>query len=686
MRRLLSNACIILLFAGQSCMKEYDSLPGKAEDDVSVRLSLTLANTPSKSSFCPEELDKISDINVWIYQEGVLIRDYSFYCSMPGSGSLDVSFPSRHSRYNLYLLANAGEIEAPDSEKDIGNVKAVFTDYSSFSQKGFPMAGRLPSFLPSGSGHATLCRLVGRYDIQARFSPGNRISYTFLSGKMKSCARAVRPFGNLAGMDGYASRAVSKEEIIEEGDALSSEDIATLNSGGVVTLYYLENCQGELLPGNTSRFGKSAEAIDMASGEPGRSGLCSFLELCCKAVTPTATYESVYYRAFLGRNDCSDFSIVRNTFCPYLLDVVSTLVSEYPWFVEPDNPEITGTLCFADTRYTGETAPEAYKNSTVDNRFRPFRKVDSFWMMKGFTAYYYIYRSNPEIDYVISIDKAGETDPCITYKTSTLDEHFTALRIDTSMPLTKDGTNAKAAFILRSTDGLIRDTMTVGVLGQPPSLKILYDSGTGQLVAETENPMNLMFYVNISGTLYGSSSKNIRFTVGGLSDISSGGFNVDSGEYILSDRSIYPLPKCSSFKQVLDAMTATQKAVPSGLVGNISIKYDSPNEYRLLPLDTGIPLRLNQELTVTDGNYCGAGTDMGICTPPYYFRRHYNLSSGNADPGPYSGKYYPAISMSIYDGSKYTEKWDTEAALFYTKTDYGMLFKTWPASLGFSDF
>ena len=335
----------VLLLAGTSCGKVDEPRHHVEKRGVRVEFSLGIRKPACRSSFCPDELDRITDINVWVYQAGVLLEDYSFYEYVEDGSPLEIVFPSVHSEYDIYLLANMGCTEGPALESDIGDACASLDSYASFREKGFPMAGTVMGFSPSGNGNATLSRLVGRYDIRAYRNPSNtKADYTFLSGKMKSCAAAIRPFASMGDGGGYSSRVLSAGELLSEGDVLSADDIARLNEGRTVTLYYLENCQGLLLPDNDTQYGKSAEAVAEATGDPSRAALCSFLELECRAVTPTATYESVTYRAYLGRDATSDFSVERNSVTSLVLDVASNLIAANGWFVEPGTPEINAHI------------------------------------------------------------------------------------------------------------------------------------------------------------------------------------------------------------------------------------------------------------------------------------------------------------------------------------------------------
>ncbi|MBQ3711298.1 MAG: DUF4906 domain-containing protein [Bacteroidales bacterium] len=635
-----------VLAAGISCTRTALEGPDRLPGGVEVRFSLERSEPPSRSSFCPEQLDAISDINVWIYQEGVLLPDYSFHTELGANAQVPIVFPSLHASYNIYFLANMGEVAGPTLEEGIGDVAAAVDSYASFTERGFPMAGTVLAYSPSGSGSVSLSRLVGRFDITAYDNPANtRISYTFLSGKMKACARVIRPFGTLQGEARYASRAEAAVEVIAEGDSLSAADIASLNAGGTVSLYYLENCQGQLLPENDSQWGKSADAIAQATGDPSLADLCSYLELTCRAETPTATYPSVIYRAYLGRDATGDFSVVRNTVNPLRLDMASELIASEDWFVEPSEPDITGRLCFADTRFTSYTCPSAYQTNTDANEYRrPFRTVSSIFLMYGFDALYYVYRSNPKTKYTIRSDISSTAAPFVSYQASEIDDNFTAILISTSRqpdgpalsygsgtysnvyhymfpsysfyrnPYTSETENVN--FYIESYDGLLRDTLTVKVLKRLPSAKLEYSSSSGQLMCRFSNPLGLKIYTHISGSIEGSvsykpngtafasktSTRKVVFTKSWDAFSSAYGYaNVcpaikyadnSSSSYTSAGTAskfsdcfdcIWNLTGWDSYTKLNGSNGYNKHAHPTSMEIRLIIQYDSPCIYRLLP-------------------------------------------------------------------------------------------------------
>jgi|GEM_PF-1341985 len=423
MKRILLLLSVLL--AGFSCERADETpaapvqgVPGRGTA-FTLRLECCSGEPPVRSSFAPAEPDRIGDLNVWLYRDGCLFPEYSFYTDDFYGSDVQILFPDVNARYDIYFLANAGEVEAPGREEDIGGASVTVAGYSSFVEGGFPMAGALLDYSPREGTVLQLEKLVGRYDIQIYRNPANtKVSYTFTSGRMKACAGTVRPFADAEGTGGFSSRALSGADLLAQGDMLTAADIAALNAGETVTLYYLENCQGRLLPGNAEARGKNAAAVAAATGDPSRADLCSYLELTCSAVTPTVTYPSVTYRAYLGRDMTGDFSVVRGTFSRLTLDVVSDRITECDWFVEPGLGTVTGKLLFTET--------DPFSGLTLANAASLFESRDvaptsgivsdpSFYLQSNLKKIYYVYCSNPAMDYTVTPSAASNVSPYVSY-------------------------------------------------------------------------------------------------------------------------------------------------------------------------------------------------------------------------------------------------------------------------------
>lgn len=523
---LISTFTLLLAF---SCarMEELANMKVYADDDpVTCDFTLEVENplVETKATYMPSTLNKITNVNVWIYRDGTLLSDYSFYKSDYASDPhLPMMFPSASASYNVYLFANVGQKTAPANEANIGTVSFSVNDYSSFINNGFPMANSVLNYTPSGGQSISIKRLVGVYYISLAQS-SDKITWEVTGGRVCNVPKVVRPFGTLEGFEGYASKIENASEKLSSGDLLSSGDISSLNGGGSVTLYYLENCQGQLLPGNTDYRLKKLDAPEFS----GIKDFCTYLQLDCSAVTPTATYSNIHYNFYLGEDATTDFSVRRSTQHAFSLQLSSDIIStEEEWFIEPDDPIKTGILCFADTRYTSSTCPSGYQSNTNEDEYRrPYRKVSKIYAMKGLKSLYYIYRSDPQIRYTITTNETSRANPRISLKAQEVDDHFVALligsNVDFSTATTYETVNGRRAYYenaypytrnpyesetsntkiyITSYDGLLKDSLLVQCLDRKPSLRFTYTNNgwssdviSGAFQYKVSNPLGLRIY------------------------------------------------------------------------------------------------------------------------------------------------------------------------------------------------
>ena len=489
-----------VLLAGLSCERA-DEVPGalpggRTVDGQAFTLRLTCGpEAPAaRSSFAPADPGRICGLNVWLYRDGCLFPEDSFYTDDFYGSDLRLLVPDVNGRYDIYFLANAGEVDAPGREENIGDASFTVAGYSAFVDGGFPMAGALLDYRPEEGTVLQLEKLVGRYDISIYRNPANtKAEYTFTSGKMMACAGTVRPFAAEEGDGRFASRALSQADLLAQGDVLTAEDIAALNAGEAVTLYYLENCQGNLLPGNTDPRGKNADAVAAATGDAQRAALCSYLELTCSVVTPTISYPSATYRAFLGRDMTSDFSVVRGTSSRLTLDVVSDRVTASDWFVEPGDGTVTGQLLFTET--------DPFEGVNISNAASLFESRDvapasgiisnpSFYLQSNLKKIYYVYCNNPDMDYAVTPSVASGVSPYVSYTLEPLTRsyfkglslvnltsvHWKKLTVSTALgPEGFSGVFDSASALssmekpvtldFSSYDGIVRVPVRVGVIG-----------------------------------------------------------------------------------------------------------------------------------------------------------------------------------------------------------------------------
>lgn len=201
--------------------------------------------------------------------------------------------------YSIYALANTLNTEMFFEE--IISEESLLGAVESFEF--------IPGYLPM-SGHSSLyvspstaslpvvfTRLVAKYNvrIEQNFADPNA---SFEATGMRVCGTSVmaRPFQKQAGT--FAISAQSSSELGDEFDFASPADISSLNSGGSVALYTMENLQGTVPNSDPWRKNTSRPA--------------TWLELSGIWTTAGASAEMTY-RMFLGANATDDFNVARNT-------------------------------------------------------------------------------------------------------------------------------------------------------------------------------------------------------------------------------------------------------------------------------------------------------------------------------------------------------------------------------------
>lgn len=468
----ISLACIMLA----ACTKEKIQVISSPESWKAFPIELAGEGSnfsDTKSSFSADCLDIISDVNIAVYDNGRL--RYSEYFT--DLNAIALRFPDEEAEYNLYFLANSGKIKVPASEMAMKEFSYLFPDYSSFHTTGFPMSLVYTGFKPGSITKFILKRLVGEYVLT--FSDKSDIAnYAIKSVKLCNCAADVKPFAE----ENQAT------VVFNNGDYLTESDIADLNAGKKVSLFFMENMQGVLLPGNTDPKKKVPASI----GDASVFGLCTYLEAEAEAVTPTAKYNRIYCRCYLGSDMTSDFNIKRNTRYELNLDFESDFINEEQWRLEPDTPEITGEISISKSSIS-----LFYGYDDLDGDV-------SIAIPEG-------------AEYTVSIDFNENKDTQVSftttapYRTEGLENIFTgsgkfhfktALKPDGC--LMTDGTPdiKEVSAIIATTDGLLKKDLNIKVYHELFPIHLEYQND--RLKMKVFNPLAQKFSTTISGTVNGS--------------------------------------------------------------------------------------------------------------------------------------------------------------------------------------
>lgn len=156
----------------------------------------------------------------------------------------------------------------------------------------------------------TIKRLFARYDIRLNVAPFLEGGWTVSAAEVLASHCNTRA-GYFYTGNGCGVRAAEGD--LDLVDMATDSDLEKLNGVGAdgkstdaMTLYFLENCQGDIGP---------ASEWNRVHAELGDAvGCCSYAEFVVQATHPSLGERSFKYRFYPGQNDdmCSNFDIIRN--------------------------------------------------------------------------------------------------------------------------------------------------------------------------------------------------------------------------------------------------------------------------------------------------------------------------------------------------------------------------------------
>ena len=294
------NKCFVMLFSlclAASCTQA----PSSPRTDVTLRLC---AGKATRSLLPDEQL--ISDLNLFIYtQEGLLEeRRYLSERLLQGSHSELVLRTSllRGVPYTLLACANLGYELPPLPLEELS--------YPDEYTHGMPLSLLTRRTIPEDTDSVIdleLERAMARVDLQLdRSALQGDVALEIESVHVGGCPASVSLF--------QESRALGKDDIFASGFFLDSGQSQPLNhdgdggKSGTVSLYLLENCQGDLLPEDTPEE-------DKVLTDSYFSAVCSYIELWASyhsGSRHTPPGEHLAYRFYLGEGP-GNFDVCRNT-------------------------------------------------------------------------------------------------------------------------------------------------------------------------------------------------------------------------------------------------------------------------------------------------------------------------------------------------------------------------------------
>lgn len=300
----------------------------------------------SKSSISAEE-DRLNDINIYLYRNGIL--EYEVYTDDPDRGAgaeLQVG-----ETYSIYALANVGKVEAPAEESALESFRCSMASPEEMNLSGLPMSAKRTLEMDALYEEVSIemVRLVSR--VSFRLDRGVLGGMKVMSLRLLQTPADVAPFS-----------AASAAENVRTGDFASEDDLAKINSGEAVFFYVPENCQGILLPGNGDQWQKVPENI------PDKAALCTYVEMSAGFDGSYGLSGTVLYRFYLGQDAFSDFNIVRNTENSVVLYLTEDALSRLSWRIDSSDVTANDLRFILDAPdYAGQWGSVRFPDADTEN-------------------------------------------------------------------------------------------------------------------------------------------------------------------------------------------------------------------------------------------------------------------------------------------------------------------------------
>ena len=296
-------------------------------EQVSLRIAAKSAFCASRSAMSPDE-DEISNLSVFAYRNGLLYAEAYFEGD---SGDLMLQFGKT---YEIFAVANMGEVHAPTGISGLAEMRLELQSGGCGAGGSMPMATKVSQTVMAGGTDGALTvlleRLMCKYtlSIESRMQNG---AFKVSSVRVRNAAHDIKPFSPF-----------SPASEVGDGDSASASDCVALNSGGTAVFYIPENARGVLLPGNSDPARKDPSNI----ADPADASLCSYLEIEGRWTTEGAA-GNLTYRMYLGRDNCSDFNVIRNEAFRLTLVLTDEGTLQQSWKVTMEDLEDSRELHFA---------------------------------------------------------------------------------------------------------------------------------------------------------------------------------------------------------------------------------------------------------------------------------------------------------------------------------------------------
>lgn len=285
----------------------------------------------TKGTVVPPE-DNINDINVFVFSEDGLIEE-SFYLSsrqLEHSGdtvrtSVTVACGTES---RIAVCANFGyRVTGIGNLRELAEYRFPLA-YPDEISKGIPCSGISEGVIePKKKLKVELERMMAKIKVKIdRRALDNDVNVRFTSARVCNSPHSATVFG-----DSFARH---RGDVFSSGYILSGRETDPLNSdwhSGIsedVTLYLLENLQGDLLPENTDEHGKVLSGLE--------ADRCSYIELQAEYISSarhTPAGNHIYYRFYPGASP-RNFDIRRNTVYSYTVVLSGSGLDAPDWLLD----------------------------------------------------------------------------------------------------------------------------------------------------------------------------------------------------------------------------------------------------------------------------------------------------------------------------------------------------------------
>lgn len=306
----------------------------------------------TKSQLPDDQL--VSDINLLIYNENGLLEEKRFFSRRQWDGRQLKTALLTEAPYDIFVCANLG-YALPDLSREAMETYRYHLAYPDEYGQGIPMCARLDGYTSHGASsvHLSLVRTMARIDLSLDRSLLNAdVSFLVTDVRIGGCPSSVRLFGD--------SKAESTAQVFAGGFSLTGRQVQPLNieqtfgRSGTVSLYLLENLQGDLL--------ETGKEVEKVLGENRLAEVCSYLEIRGSYHSDTwhtRPGEPLVYRFYLGDGP-GNFDVCRNTACRVTVHLEGDALSENSWRVDQ-------SALLPETRF--ELHPAAYNECQPGDDF-----------------------------------------------------------------------------------------------------------------------------------------------------------------------------------------------------------------------------------------------------------------------------------------------------------------------------